>query len=89
MRKYPTGIFVNYGRKKFLQHLGQDELIGGDCLRVLSGTEGKIWSLDLDRRRIVAGGRFGGNLIKRFHSFLPERLNKLECLPRQAFFRLV
>ena len=34
-------------------------LISGDCLRVLSGHEGNIWSLDLDQNRIVAGGRYG------------------------------
>ena len=36
-----------------------DKIVGGECVRILSGHEGKIWSLDLDRRRIVAGGRYG------------------------------
>jgi len=34
-------------------------LLNGDCLRILSGHEGNIWSLDMDQHRIVAGGRYG------------------------------
>ena len=32
---------------------------GGVCLRVLHGHEGKVWSVDIDRNRIVSGGRHG------------------------------
>ena len=32
---------------------------GGCCLRVLTGHEGKVWCVDIDRNRIVSGGRHG------------------------------
>jgi WD40 repeat protein len=34
-------------------------LIDGMCLRILTGHEGDVWSVDLDRFRIVSGGRYG------------------------------
>ncbi len=33
--------------------------LDGNCLKILSGTEGNVWAIDLDRHRIVAGGRHG------------------------------
>lgn len=32
---------------------------GGNCIRKFRGMRGKIWTLDLDRKRLAAGGRFG------------------------------
>ena len=34
-------------------------MITGDSLMILSGHEGDVWCLDLDRNRIVSGGRYG------------------------------
>lgn len=34
-------------------------LVNGDCVRLLSGHEGDIWCIDIDRHRIAAGGRYG------------------------------
>lgn len=35
------------------------DLSTGVCLKVLQGHSGKVWSLDLDRHRILSGGRHG------------------------------
>jgi WD40 repeat protein len=35
------------------------DLETGEGLRVLTGTEGKVWNVDMDARRVVAGARYG------------------------------
>ena len=35
------------------------DMTDGQCLRTLTGHEGIVWCLDINRHRIVAGGRYG------------------------------
>jgi len=66
-----------------------NKLVGGNCIRILQGHEGKIWSVDLDRKRLVSGGRHGEIRIWNLQKCVDEAISdelcegrSLWCFPR-------
>lgn len=55
-------------------------LVNGDCVRLLTGHEGDIWCIDIDRHRIAAGGRYGEVRL------WPRGLNKQSDDARSIWF---
>ena len=51
-----SGLFLSGGADKTVRVWS---LLNGACLKILTGHEGDIWCIDIDRHRIVAGGRYG------------------------------